>query len=213
MRKLLLSTILFFCLCQNSFSATLLQYTIPAGDPYNPSATASNITGGTLTNASLSLFTNNNSLGYATDPVLQVAPPNSTTTAALAVTNNSYFSFSITPDANYQMDFTSLTFTCARGGASTPRGYVVRSSIDSYAANIDTAAISTQRTTWTNVSIDLTGASYQDLTSAVTFRIYTYAPTSSTSVEYDTIAVDGTVSLLSTDTTIYGATIYGATIY
>jgi len=134
----------------------LVQYTI-TGNSLNTTTNATGIAGGTLTNASLNTFVAN-SLGYTTDPEIRAVPPNSTTTSSTAVTNNSYFSFSVTP-TNLEMDLTSLTFNAARGGSSTTRGYVVRSSIDSYASNIATANLNTVRPTWTAVSIDLSGAS------------------------------------------------------
>ena len=114
------------------------------------------------------------------------------TGAAEAVTENQYFSVTVTADAGYELDLSSLNFDAARGGSSTPRGYVVRSSVDGYASNIASADIGTAYPTWTPVSIDLTGASYQNL-AGITFRIYAYAPGTSYTVAFDNIEINGSV--------------------
>ena len=92
------------------------------------------------------------------------------------------------------MSFTTLTFSGARGSTSTPRGYVVRSSADNYAANICAADFTVQQPTFQTITCDLSGAIYQSLTSAVTFRIYAYAPSTSNQVQYDDITINGTVA-------------------
>lgn len=153
----------------------------------------SNVTAGDLTNDSLVTFAVNESLGYSTDPELLVIAPNGSTNIANAVSNDAMFYFTITPDGGVTMNLTSLTFKVARGGATTPRGYGVGSDIGAYGANIASADVATQRTTWTDVSIDLTGASFQGLTAAITFWIFTYAP-NGLSMEYDSITLNGTAS-------------------
>lgn len=172
--------------------AVLLQWNIATDTA--ASTEADGVIGSVLTNASLSNFTLG-SAGYAADPVLIANPPDDdTNTVAEAVANDSYWFFSIAPDAGKTISLTSLTFNVARGGASTPRGYAVRSSVDEFATNLATADVATQRTTFTPVTVDLSGASFQNLSSAVTFNIYVYAPVSGNSLDFDDITINGSVS-------------------
>jgi len=169
--------------------AVLLAYNL-ASD-FAASTVASNITGSIMTNASLSYFARD-TLAYASDPILVANPPASTTSAALAITNGSYFFITITPTSGNSISLTTLTFNIARGGASTPRGYDVRSSVDSFAASLGTADVATARTTWTNVSIDLSAAGFQNVTGSITFNIYLYAPSEGNSLDIDDVVINGT---------------------
>jgi hypothetical protein len=124
-------------------------------------------------------------------PFLRVDPQGNSASAAIALTNNKYFEFTITPNAGFLLDLTSLTFDAARGGGGTPRGYVVRSSLNSFATDLATADLLTVRPTYTPVSIDLSG--FADAAGAVTFRVYSYSPGAGSSVDYDNITVNGSV--------------------
>jgi len=125
-------------------------------------------------------------------PYNRVDPQGNATSAANAVTNGVFFSFTVTPNAS--MSLTDLQFDAARGGSGTPRGYDVRSSVDNYATDLSTADLATIRPTYTHVSIDLTGAAYQNLTTATTFRFYVYAPATGNSVDFDNIVLNGTAT-------------------
>jgi hypothetical protein len=83
---------------------------------------------------------------------------------------NDYFYFTITPASGYKINFTDFTYG-AQASGSGPTTAFVRSSLDNYTANIGTASVS-------GSSISLTGASYQNITSAVTFRVYAYGASS-----------------------------------
>jgi hypothetical protein len=121
-------------------------------------------------------------------------PASGATSQALAVTNDSYFSFTITPAYGKKMGFTTLTLSAARINANTPTGYGIRSSIDNYATNLATANLATARFTFTSVSLDLNAGTYQNLITAVTFRIYAFAPATTDGVDFDTIALNGFVT-------------------
>lgn len=170
--------------------AVLLQYNLTSG--FAPSTTASGVIGGTVTNNLLSSMTNGTA-GYASDPISSAGPASGATDAATAISTGSYFFFSIAPTPGNSLSLTSLTVNMARGGAATPRGYDIRSSVDEFAATLGTANLSTQRTTWTAVTIDLSGASFQNLTSTVTFNVYIYAPSTVNVVDWDDLIVNGTV--------------------
>lgn len=156
---------------------------------------ASGVSGSDITNASLSAFElGDYGTGYATAPVLKASPINGSATLANAVTNDAYFSFTITPDALQSIDLTSLTFDAAAGGTSGgDRGYGVFSSVDDYTSDLGFAVLSTVRPDWTSVTIDLSGVAFDNITTATTFRIYTYSDAAARSVEYDNIAVNGSV--------------------
>lgn len=171
--------------------AILAQYNFTSG--FTVSSNDSSITAGTVTEGSLSLFSNT-TVGAATDPILVANPPDSdSNTASEAIGNDSYFFFAITPVSGSTMSLTTLTFNIARGGASTPRGYDVRSSADGFAATLGSANVSTQRPTFTPVSIDLSGASFQSVSGTITFRIYIFAPTDGNSLDIDDIVVNGAI--------------------
>ncbi|UMY66633.1 MULTISPECIES: hypothetical protein [unclassified Flavobacterium] len=77
---------------------------------------------------------------------------------------NDYFEFTMTPASGYQISLVSLVYTGQTSGTG-PTNFALRSSVDSYASNIGTP-------TATGATISLSGASYQNLTSAITFRLY-----------------------------------------
>jgi hypothetical protein len=82
-----------------------------------------------------------------------------------------YFTFTLTSDAGYAIDFTSFAFSI-QTSAQGPNTIVVRSSIDGFASNIATYSYTTGTTQAYTVS--LTGAAYQNISSPVIFRIYGY---------------------------------------
>ena len=105
--------------------AILLAYAF-TGSVLTPTTTAAGITGGTLTNQSLTSFIADTGVGYATQPFGLSYPASGATTAGTAISTGSYFTFSITPTSGNSISLTTLTFNVARGGAATPRGYDVR---------------------------------------------------------------------------------------
>lgn len=104
---------------------------------------------------------------------------------------NDYFTFTLTPNSGYEINFISFIYSGQASGTG-PTSFVFRSSLDGYVANIGTA-------TAIGTTIDLSSASYQNLTSAVTFRIYAWgasAPTGTFSI--NDFIFNGTVSAVST---------------
>jgi len=194
-RTLALTSLAAAYVAVSAQAAVLAQYTFGTVDTptfaattTDPLLTASAVTG----NAALTAFNLQTNLGYASQPVLLNIPSSGSTTAANAVTNASYFSFTVDPTSvGATFSLTNLTFDAARGGSGSPRGWVVRSSADSFATNLGTSDIGTVRSTFTNYSVSLTGSSFQDLTGPITFRIYSYSPSTLSSVEYDNITLNG----------------------
>src|SRR6185436_7441366 len=80
-----------------------------------------------------------------------------------------YYSFTITPDSGFQIDFSSVSYTLASQEAST---YELRSSVDGYTSNfgahtLNPGAQQEQNNFTDNVSLGVQ-------TGAVTFRLYGY---------------------------------------
>jgi hypothetical protein len=94
------------------------------------------------------------------------------TGGTLNTANNDYFTFTITASPGYQIDFSGFTFNGQRIN-SGPSSLVLRSSLDGYTSNID--AVVTTSTSAANHTINL--SAYQDITDAITFRLYGYNAT------------------------------------
>lgn len=173
--------------------AVLLQYNFTSG--LSPSTEAAGVTGSDVTSQSLTSF-QQDTPGYASDPVLLTAPPSSTTDITSAINNQSFFYFTLTPQSGQSVSLTSLDFNVSRGGSAVPRGYDVRTNRTgtNYDTTVGAATIPTQRFTWTPVSIDLSGAEYQNVTSSISFRIYVYAPSTLTFIDFDDITINGSVA-------------------
>jgi autotransporter-associated beta strand protein len=84
---------------------------------------------------------------------------------------NDYFYFTLTPNNSFKIDFSSFVYTSQASG-SGPANFAFRSSLDSYGSNIATP-------TNAGTTIDLSGASYQGITNAITFRLYGWGASSS----------------------------------
>lgn len=112
-----------------------------------------------------------------------------------AVSENQYHEITVTADSGYELDLSSLTLKIMRGGTSGTRGFLVRSSVDGYASDLAGEALSTTYTwpTTRNVDIDLSGGSFQNL-STITFRFYSYLSSTSLTLHWDDVTLNGTVS-------------------
>ncbi len=93
------------------------------------------------------------------------------TNEAGAVSNNDYYTFTLTPNAGYSASLTDLTFKLAVYGTGSTANFAVYSSVNSFSSNIGTATTS-NTTSFDTATISLAAPQFQNLTSAVTFRIY-----------------------------------------
>jgi hypothetical protein len=125
-------------------------------------------------------------------PVLRFEPGNNSNTPAEAVTKDKYFQFTVDAADGFVLNLSSLEFDAGRGGNATPRGWVLLSNVDGYTNIIDTQEVPTVRPDQTHFTINLTGPSYQGLTT-VSFRIYTYLPGGGRSIEYSNVTLNGKV--------------------
>ncbi len=196
-RSAVIMSLIMIGLTATAGAAVFAQYTFPTnqGPPagnINPTISGTGLTVSPITNGATNTY-EVSSNGYGSSPELRVGPQS--TTLPGAVTANSYVQFTLTPDGGNQLNLTNLTLNAARGGGETPRGWGLRSSLDGYASNISGPNdIPTQRPTWTGYNIDLSGAQFQGLTAAITFRVYFYSPATGSTVEMDDITVNGTVT-------------------
>ena len=176
----------------------LVQYQMGQSSPQIQDA-FNTAAGGNLTKGSgLNLFDPNSSILYSTAPSLAVTFNAVTPDLATALGNNSYFTFTLTAGSNVtDLDLNSLTFNAARGGAGVPRGYAVlvtTPTTSDQSVQGDTQ-LTTQRTDWGPLqTINLSSfVSLQNLTAGqtVTFKIPVYSPTTTSSLDFDNIAIYG----------------------
>lgn len=97
------------------------------------------------------------------------------TSNATAVTANDYVTFTITPGLS--MSLTSLTLDAANYTNDTvfsAESFFLRSSVNSFASNIGSTQniLAGSNGVFAPFSFDLTGASFQNVSSAIEFRIY-----------------------------------------
>ena len=103
-----------------------------------------------------------------------------------AIDLNDYFEFTITPNSGYKIDFVSFVYT-GQVSTGTPN-FAFRSSLDGFTADIGSPNI-------TGTTISLSGASFQGITSAITFRYYGFNfAASGTTYSINDFTFNGTVS-------------------
>lgn len=156
-------------------------------------------------NSSASSFANgsgfNTSTYYTSSPSSTLNPSLPTvstitdgTSATTAKTANDYYEFTLTPNAGYNASLTDLKLDFASYGSGGSRSFAVFSSIDSFATSIGTANAS--GTSFATTTISLSAASFQNLTSAVTFRIYIWDDQNNSGKGslLDNVILDGTLA-------------------
>lgn len=110
------------------------------------------------------------------------------------INTNKYYTFTITPNSGISMSFNTLTFAARRSGQG-PQTIEVRASPDNYVATLSTLTPGNGNfnTTPSPLSTNLSGAAFQNLTTAVTFRIYGYqADDANGTLRLDNVVLDGT---------------------
>jgi hypothetical protein len=168
----------------------------------NATTVAANVTAGSITdsptvNAQVtSVLTRATGIGYATQPVLAAARG-----AAVegSVRSNVYFTFAVSANSGFELDLSSLTFNVAQGSTSAvlnTRDYDIRTSLDNFANSLTgTTSIGTNRPTFTPVTLNLSGAQFQDLMSPLTFQFRFFSTTGAgQNIDFDDITVNGTVA-------------------
>lgn len=107
-----------------------------------------------------------------------------------------YFQFSLTPNAGYSLNISSLVLRMRRSNTGTPSGsgpraWSLRSSVDGYAADIASGTITHN---YANYTVN-PGFVFATLTSSVTFRLYGYNASvgagGNSRLVFDNITVNG----------------------
>ena len=103
-----------------------------------------------------------------------------------------YIQFSVTPNANYALVLNNVSFYDQKSGTG-PTTWVLRSSLDGYAANLNTVTTTNTPFSATPNVVEL-GLSFQNISTAVTFRLYAYGATSSAGTwRVDNLTIEGSV--------------------
>ncbi len=143
-------------------------------------------------NASASSMTRGS--GLTTSAAVDTFSSSSWTTFA-SIDVNDYYAFSLTPDAGSSLTLTQLVLDERRSGTGI-RNWSVRSSLDSYGADIATFAVPDNDLTRTGQAINLS-ALFANLTSVLDFRIYGYGAEGSAGTwRIDNVKVEGSTQLL-----------------
>lgn len=88
-------------------------------------------------------------------------------TTAATLDGSDYFTFTLTPNSGFEIDFTSFVYTGQRS-TTGPASFAFRSSVDMFASNIGMP-------TATGATIDLNGAEFQNITMPIEFRFYGFS--------------------------------------
>lgn len=106
-----------------------------------------------------------------------------------------YVEATVSANPGFVLDLTQFAAEVYRSGTG-PQNVEIRTSVDNYAAPI-TAATIPLATTWQVISVTLTGAAYQGL-SSITVRIYAYGATGTTpangTLRFDNVTLSGAVT-------------------
>jgi hypothetical protein len=174
---LILVTVIFLLLSAQSHAENIVTYNFTTDT--NPSSLGSMISSSVYSGTNLSDF-------YIGDDgfgnVLEAYPTAACTSAASALTNNCYFTITITANGGQTFSLYAISYKVAKGGDSDPRGYFIRSSVDGYATDIVSETLpSGANQTPDQRTVVLTG--HDNLTS-VTFRFYVFTPDDFFSVDW-----------------------------
>lgn len=82
---------------------------------------------------------------------------------------NDYFEFTLTPNSENKINFTSFVYTGQASGTG-PDNFSFRSSLDNYSSDIGSATVG-------GTNIDLSSSMYQGIISSITFRMYAWGGT------------------------------------
>ena len=119
-------------------------------------------------------------------------------TTSSSLDSNDYMYFTITPNVGYQLNFNSFDYQEERTNSDGPEDFSFRSSLDNYGSSILTYNLTNENPN--NRSIGLGASQYQNVQSAITFRLFGWdAPGgSSNDREYsiNSFAFLGTVTMI-----------------
>jgi hypothetical protein len=117
-----------------------------------------------------------------------------------------YFEFTITPNSGYQVSLASFVYTGQASGTG-PISVALRSSDDAYASNVGSATIA-------GTTISLSASTYQNISQAITFRLYAWGASSSGGTfSVNDFSFNGTVGVVSSSApTITSSNAFSGTV-
>lgn len=83
-----------------------------------------------------------------------------------AFDSTKYFTFTLTPSNNYQINFESFTYSGQASG-SGPTNFAFRSSLDGFTSNLGSPSTG-------NITIDLSATGFQGISNSIEFRLYAW---------------------------------------
>lgn len=139
--------------------------------------------------------TNNGINTAAGSPAPEFAVKPISQTQESAFTADAYWSFTVTPDNNYELNLTSLTFDLVVANSARPISYYLSTSVAGFDEPVQTPVIA--RTTGGFVTLDLSGPSLQNLADPVEIRLYLFGElvgSSGSRWAFDNVTLNGSVS-------------------
>jgi hypothetical protein len=105
-----------------------------------------------------------------------------------------YLEFTITPNTNYAMVLNSVSFYDQKSGTG-PTNWVLRSSLDGYVADLNVPSPSPTNTPYNALpNVVELGINFQNINTAVTFRLYAYGATSAAGTwRIDDLTIEGSL--------------------
>ena len=172
-------------------TAGLIHFSFPAGGA-SPTYVDPNTVGGSIIDGPGAGLLG---AGVSVVDTLCFLPGSTSTSAASAITNGDYFQFTLAPGPGLGLSLGSFTFDAYRTGTTGTTGFVLRSSRDSFAADIGASTVTSVGPAETSYNINLSTAAYQNITTPTTFRLYGYSPSGvSNGICFDNISVNGQVA-------------------
>lgn len=130
---------------------------------------------------------------------------------------NKYFTFTITPNSGYLINYSNFNVTLQKSNATnSPQNFVLRSSLDGFTTNIAGTVINFPGTSAANFNVSLAAAGFQNVSASIEFRLYGYTSGATTATcSVNDFIFSGTVvqapTLYVTDLTGFGNICTGTT--
>ncbi|MEO8088586.1 MAG: hypothetical protein ABI763_17340, partial [Bacteroidota bacterium] len=183
--KLGMSFLVSLLVCEAIFGQSIFSNLIT--DP-NPSANNPFITSQSYV-PGISVSGIGRGIGVLADPAVDRYSAAQWNTVALNGT--SYFELTLTPNAGFQINFTSIVYHGQSSSPDGPTAFAFRSSLSAFSTDIGSPSAS-------GTSIDLTSSTYQGISSSITFRFYAWSAITSTGTfSIDDFIFNGAVTPIS----------------
>lgn len=173
-RQFCFSMLMFLALTLPGQAGTLVLY--PFSTDLNPTVTGPGITPNLMVSILSQAYVGDDGFGN----VFEAYPTSGSTSASLALANDSYFDLSLTTSTG-SLGKLLVSFDVAKGGASDPRGYFVESSLDDFTTDLISQTLpsgANQAPAPESFVVDATGQS------SLSLRFYVWTP------DYQTYSID-----------------------